>query len=220
MYREGATFIIASLLAFRINVSLVNHGADNLDGGLTSLAPMSWPRRPGLKAQPAFHHAPPRSGSNYPAIVPRDQHCRGARSGSAVAGWKAQLGVLYVDPHGAVVRAPGDAGDLAAARADQETTHLACARIGAQQLVGTHGLHHRLVVAVVGLDPQATLGIEGQTVRRGKTVTVDGSGQVRRDQLAVCIAHALPLAGEQEDFPLEARRCRITALLVPAQDLP
>src|SRR5690606_13925614 len=127
-----------------------------LDSGLTSLAPMSWPRRPGLKAQPAFHHAPPRSGSNYPAIVPRDQHCRGARSGLAVAGRKAQLGVLDVDPHGAVVRAPGDASDLASSRADQEAAHLTRARVGAEQLVGAHGLHHRLVVAIIGLDPQAT----------------------------------------------------------------
>ncbi len=43
---------------------------------------------------------------------------------------------------------------------------------------------------------------------------------MRGHRLVIGIACALPFAGEQEDFPLEARRRGITALLVPAQDLP
>jgi predicted transcriptional regulator len=138
----------------------------------------------------------------------------------AVTGRKAQFGMLHIDPHGAVVWRPGDAGNLAATGADQKAAHLTRDGIGAEQLVGAHGLHGRLAVTEVGLDPQPAFAIEGKAVWRGKTVALDGAGQVRRYRLAVGIARTFRFAGQQKEFPFEACCRGVTALLVPAQYMP
>src|SRR5690606_36133638 len=112
------------------------------------------------------------STADHLALVMGNDHGGGARSAVAVAGGVADAGVLDVDPQGAVVGCPGDAGDFAAPRADQEAAYFPGLRIGAEQLVATGVDGVGGFVVRVGLDPQAAGTIEGQAVWRGEDVTL------------------------------------------------
>ena len=137
----------------------------------------------------------------------------------AVGGGVADAGVLDVDPEGAVVRSPGDAGDLAAPRTDQEAAHFPGLRIGTKQLVTTGVEGVRSFVVGIGLNPQAASAIEGQAVRGGEDISLDIADQIIRQRLAVRIYGTGLVAGEQEYIPLEGGGGGVGIGLAPAQDL-
>src|SRR5690554_4819354 len=149
-----------------------------------------------------------------------DDQRGGAGAAVAVAGGVAEFWVLDVDPQGAVVRGPGDAGDFRASWADQETAYFPALRVGAQQLV-TAGIDRVCGLLVgVGLDPQPPGTVESQSVRGGEDIAVDSADQVIRQRLTLGIQRSGLVTGEQEYIPVEGSGGGVGVGLAPAHYLP
>src|SRR5690606_8530121 len=156
----------------------------------------------------------------HPAILMGDNDRGGAWATAAIAGGVADTGVLDVDPQGAIVRRPGDAGNFRTPWTDQKAPHLATLRVGAEQLVATGVDRVGGFVIGVSLNPQAAVTIEGHPGGGGEAVALDGADQVSRRRLAVGPVRPRLVTGEQEQIPLEGGGGRIAARFTPAQDLP
>lgn len=129
----------------------------------------------------------PGSATNHPAVEFGDQHRGRARPCLAVAGREADAWVLDIRPHRLAIRAPGQAGDFAAARADQKTPHLATAGVH----IGPFQAIHRRGTGAVGGDASVDqhLGLAGKAVlsalpQAALTTAVVACQQAREQLLA------------------------------------
>ena len=127
--------------------------------------------------------------------------------------------VLHVHPHGAVVRAPGDAGNLATTRAHQKAPNL--------RVTGSAQSSWLVPMAcMAGWSSSKSVSIHSRPAASNarpsgeEAVAVDGTDQIGRHRVALGVPRPAALAGEQKDLPLKARGGRITAVFLPAQDLP
>src|SRR5690554_4776827 len=160
------------------------------------------------------------SAADHSAVLMGDDQRGGAGAAVAVAGGVAEFGVLNVDPQGAVVRSPGDAGDFCASWADQKTADFPALRVGAEQLV-TAGVDRVCGFLVgVGLDPQPPGTVESQPVRGGEDIAADITDQVIWQRLTLGVQRSGLVTGEQEYVPLEGSGSRVGVGLTPAHYLP